>query len=76
LNTPWDNDAGVWREIDAVFKLLDEKDMSSDETETEARFGANKETRRIRKPWINSCVSNVGNFPLSNQPYDTESLIP
>ena len=73
MNTLWLKDPEVWRKIDGVFKLFDEKDMSSDETETESRFGANKEIRRIRKHWIDDRVSNVRDLFL---PCDSGLRIP
>jgi hypothetical protein len=55
---PSDNGT-TWKAIQELFALFDEKDMSSDETEREARFSSDKETRRIRKYWINPDVSKV-----------------
>jgi hypothetical protein len=59
VDSPWSKDPQLWEQISNFFGIFDEKDMSSDETETEARFGAAKTVRRVRKCWIADPVSKV-----------------
>ena len=59
LDSPWSKDPQLWQQINHFLGVFDEKDMSSDETETEARFGAAKTVRRVRKYWIADHVSKV-----------------
>ncbi|KAF9522034.1 hypothetical protein CPB83DRAFT_899984 [Crepidotus variabilis] len=43
----------MWKLIRAAFALLEDRDMSSDKTETEKGFSAPKIVRRRKKMWIN-----------------------
>jgi hypothetical protein len=74
VDSPQCHDPQIWKGIQAVFALFDEKDMSSDETETEAMFGVSKEVRRIRKHWIDTSVTKVRYSHLGHNVDDALTL--